>query len=80
MWIKYTLTFIKFLIGIHIFILERKQEDEKEPKYNVNAFKETVEVAYDIKDKVLDKLKNKIIYKNIWKNRFAYILPVERCI
>ena len=63
--------FIVFDLDPYIYSGGRRKEGEKEPEYNIKAFKSTVDVAYDLKD-FFDALTIRIICKDIWKNRIAY--------
>jgi len=66
--------FIVFDLDPYIYSGKEKR-GEKEPEYNVRAFKATVDVAYDIKD-LLDKLKIRSYVKTSGKTGLHIFVPV----
>ena len=63
------------MIWILIFTQAEEKKGEKEPEYNVKAFKATVDVAYDIKD-LLDELKIRSYVKTSGKTGLHIFVPV----
>ena len=58
------------------YIYTDKEQKDKEPKYNINSFKATVEVAYDLKD-LLDMININSYVKTSGKTGLHILVPIK---
>ncbi len=66
--------FIIFDLDPYIYTYE--EQKDKEPKYNINSFKATVEVAYDLKD-LLDMININSYVKTSGKTGLHILVPIK---